>query len=378
MGCAGFWVDPNSTSASGSGSTNTGNYVYVANQGSGTLSGFAIGSGTLTQVSGSPYSLNFAPSFIPTAVAVNPANTMVFVAGTSIAVGSNYIAAYSIGAGGALTLLAPNPVLAQDEQSIDISKDGNWLVGLDSAETLLSPPVALVDLYQITTSGSQMGTLAYQKQGSASVQYQSGITLSANQIRFDPNEEYIFAALGSGGDLVFPFGNGALGTATAYSTGASDSDQALAVSPGGAYLYIARSGATGSNIPGVGAFSIGANGSLTGLSPTTFFSAAQRPTSVAINPAGTDVYVANQLGQSISEYSVGSGGVLTAIGGSPLPATASPPYIVAVDSSGAYLLSISQSGSADLSMYSIGSTGGLSLVSTAATGTTPIAMATTH
>src|ERR1017187_3945920 len=101
IGCGNFWVYPGSLN---NGTSNSGDYVYVANApttsgSTPTLAGFTVGTGTLTAVSGSPYSLGF----VPTAVAVNPANTIVFVAGTNGLFG--YINAYSIGSGGALTLL---------------------------------------------------------------------------------------------------------------------------------------------------------------------------------------------------------------------------------------------------------------------------------
>ena len=109
-GCGTFFVYPGSLP--GGGGSSTGDYVYVANAATGTLVGFSVGTGKLTAVSGSPQSLGF----VPTAVAVNPANTIVFVAGNS---GINgFINLYSIGSGGALSLLNSNNIGVADEVSI--------------------------------------------------------------------------------------------------------------------------------------------------------------------------------------------------------------------------------------------------------------------
>src|ERR1017187_7439780 len=112
-GCAGFFVYPGSLPGGGSSSgTGAGNDVYVinqtANQNAGTLVGYSIGTNSLTAVTGSPQSL----SFIPVAIAVNRANTMVFVAG------NNVIDTFAIGSGGVLSLLTSNTNLVENAIAI--------------------------------------------------------------------------------------------------------------------------------------------------------------------------------------------------------------------------------------------------------------------
>ena len=78
VGCAGFFPDTNTTSGGGTTPTNTGDYAYVASayvSGSTaayTLSGFSVGTGTLTALSGFPITLPFPP----TATVINPSNTI--------------------------------------------------------------------------------------------------------------------------------------------------------------------------------------------------------------------------------------------------------------------------------------------------------------
>src|SRR5947209_3514401 len=111
-GCAGFWVYPGSLPGPG---TTGGNYVYVANGTTNTIAGFAVGTAKLTAVPNSPYSLSVSP----TAVAVNPGNTMLFV-------GSNaFIYAYSISSTGALSQLNNGQAVAgANVVAMDISPDG--------------------------------------------------------------------------------------------------------------------------------------------------------------------------------------------------------------------------------------------------------------
>src|SRR5947209_2131616 len=143
-GCGDFFVYPGSNSG-GTGNT-SGDYVYVANQTTRTIAAYSVATGALTAISGSPYAL----SFQPTSAAVNPANTILFVAGVSGGIG--YISSYSIGSNGALSPLTTNNVGLADPVSMDVSPDGQWLIGLDGNG-------ASIDEYQINTSNGSL-TLA--------------------------------------------------------------------------------------------------------------------------------------------------------------------------------------------------------------------------
>jgi len=361
-GCGAFWVYPGSLSSSG----NTGDYVYVANATTGSVAGYVVGTATLTAVSGSPYTLGF----VPTSVVVNAANTLVFVAGTNGTYG--FINAYTIGTGGALTLLKSNNLGSAGEVSIDVSPDGNWLAGLDANGTAINE--AIVDLYQVNSS---TGQLTLGTGGSYLYGGTSAPTVAPQAIKFAPSGDYVFVAVGTAGDLVYPFATstGTLSTPQALIFGASSttSENALAVNSTSTYLYIARSGTNG----GLAVFTIGSGGALNEVG--TPLTAGTQPTSVVVNKAGTDVYVANQVSGSISEYSVASNGTVAAL--NPVSVTTtSAPWAMAVDNSGNYLLSVSKVGNPDLAMYSY-SSGQLTFSTSTATGTDPAgatALATTH
>ena len=375
-GCAGFWVYPGSQNGSGSGSSSTGDYVYVANAETESLAGFSVSSGTLTAVSGTPFNLGF----VPTAVVVNPANTIVFVAG----VGGIYgiINSYSIGSGGTLSLLASNTLGSAEEVSLDVSPDGEWLVGLDASGPAQND--AIVDVYEINSSSGQLTALTSSEIYPLSLS--GGQVSTPLAIRFGPSignsAWYLFAALGTGGDLEFTFTSNTTSSTPTYSFGSGVAHLqtgSATVSPNGSYLFIARSGTSS----GVAVYTIGSGGALTSVTGSPF-AAGTDPFSVVVNAAGTDVYVANQADGTISGFSIGSNGVLTAVGGSPFSShLGTLPRALAVDNSKNYLLAAANGGGPDLAMYSFdqGTPGALDYSTSTTTGTDPtepVAIAATH
>lgn len=369
-GCGNFFVYPGSQ---GGGGTGTGDYVYVANTTGGSVAGFSVSSAALTGVSGSPYSLSFSPN----AVAVNPANTLAFVAGTNGTYG--FINVYSIGSAGALSLLMSNNVGSASEVAMDVSPDGDWLVGIDANGPQAHQ--AIVDEYQINGSTGQL-TLG----NGAIYQYTGSVipTINPLGIKFAPNENYVFTAVGTAGDLVFPFNsstgitaNGAL--SLSLGSAPTMSDNALAVSSNSNYLYIARSGPGG----GLAVYTIGSGGALNIVSGTPLATGNQ-PVSVVVNKAGTNLYVANQQDSTVSGYSIASNGTVAVL--SPATSTTvAQPRALAVDNSGNYLLATSYISTPDLSMYSYNSASGLSFSTSTSTTTTggtepagAISIAATH
>jgi len=360
-GCGGFFVYPGSNGNGGGGNT-TGDYVYVANSSTSTpnpsLAGFAVGTGTLTAVANSPYTLPASP----VALVINPANSLLYVA-----CGSG-IYGYAIRSTGALSALnGGSPVAPTSVASMDISPDGQWLLALDEAANV-------IDEYRIdsSTGGLTGQTFTYSATGA----------INPLAIKVSPNAQFVFAALGTAGELVFPFNtaSGALSTSTQFAPPPGSSDNAVAVDTNSTYLYIARSGTNG----GLAVYSIGLGGALGAVTGSPF-AASKQPASensVRLNKAGTAVYIANYSDGAISGFSIGSGGVLTPLGGSPYPGGLFVAAL-ALDNSGNYLLSASQGGSPDLALYSFDTTtaGKLDLAASTATGTDPtqaIAIAATH
>jgi 6-phosphogluconolactonase len=345
-GCTGFFPPVNNGGSGGGGGggggTTTGR-TYVINNLTSTVSGFNIGTGALTSVPNMPFALGF----VPVAAVVTVANTFLYVSGPGA------IYPYTINSDGSLT--AQPAVVIVTEYSLDVSPDGNWLVALNGTSSQL-------DIYQINqTTGalSLTGAVSYPI---------TNASVPPKMVKVSPDGTYIFAALGSNGDVVFSF-NTATGAAVLQQTltfTSQTSDNGLAVDSTVTHLYIARSGQGG----GLAVYTIGLNGLLTPLSASPFAAGAQ-PLSVLLDSTGKYAYVANGSDGNISGYSLNNG-VATVLSGSPYKSGATVSSL-ALDSSKKYVLAAAFAGSPDLTMYGFDATilGKLDQVTTAATGTDP-------
>jgi 6-phosphogluconolactonase len=243
--------------------------------------------------------------------------------------------------------------------SLDVSPDGQWLFAL-------SEDNATIQEYQINTS---TGALTIQQPATYSIT--TGAAITPKMVRIAPNGAYVIAALGTAGDVVFPFTTSTGVFGTTYQTlptgNAASSDNALTIDSATTYLYIARSGASS----GLAVYAIGTNGALSGVTGSPF-AAGQGPHSVLLDSTGKYAYVGNLTDSTISGYAIGTGSVLTPLSGSPY-ASGSSVDSLARDNSGKYMLAAAGGGSPDLTMYSFDTTtaGALDSAASAATGTDP-------
>jgi 6-phosphogluconolactonase len=254
-----------------------------------------------------------------------------------------------------------------------VSPDGQWLIVLDGTTQQL-------DIFQINSSTGALTSVTSPVAYSTT----SGVW-QPSDIRISPDGTLIFAALGTAGDAVFTF-NTTTGVATSsqgLTTGnTATGDFGLAVSPNTTYLYIARSGTNG----GVAVYSIGSGGTLTPVTGTPF-AAGSGTFSVILDSTGTYVYAANRTDGTISGYTIVPGGTtaglsLTQLNGSPYT-SGSGVQALGIDSTGKYLLAAAVGGAPDLTMYSfdIPVPGKLDPATSVATGVDPagaVAVALTH
>ena len=254
-----------------------------------------------------------------------------------------------------------------------VSPDGQWLIVLDGTTQQL-------DIFQINSSTGALTSVTSPVAYSTT----SGVW-QPSDIRISPDGTLIFAALGTAGDAVFTF-NTTTGVATSsqgLTTGnTATGDFGLAVSPKTTYLFIARSGTNG----GVAVYSIGSGGVLTPVTGTPF-AAGSGTFSVILDSTGTYVYAANRTDGTISGYTIVPGGTtaglsLTQLNGSPYT-SGSGVQALGIDSTGKYLLAAAVGGAPDLTMYSfdIPVPGKLDPATSVATGVDPagaVAVALTH
>jgi 6-phosphogluconolactonase (cycloisomerase 2 family) len=276
------------------------------------------------------------------------------------------ISVYAINSDGSLT--AQNNGVVVSVASIDISPDGKWLFGLDLIRNT-------VDLFQIDASSGGLTPVT-----TASYDALTG-TLTPQMLKVSPAGNLVFCVLGNGGERVFTFdstsGSLAYANQAIQLDTSGTSDNALAIDSTASYLYVARSGTNG----GVAVYSIGAGGVLNSIAGSPF-PAGNRPFSIVLDKTGKYLYVANRTDSTISAYSIGTGSALTALSGSPF-SSGQQVISLGAEPGGTYLLAGANGGDPDLAMYSFDAAtpGKLNLATSLATDTDPagvVAIAVTH
>jgi 6-phosphogluconolactonase len=352
-GCGSFFVPPDNSGGGdngggGGGGTGGAGRVYVGNASTGTISGYNITNGNLTQVPNSPVKLGYSPL----AMVVSPNNSRLYVAGTGV------INVFAINSDGSLT--GVNGTVVASVGALDISPDGGWLFGLDLLSKTLDP-------FQIdpNTGALSPGSPVGYVSTIAGIPTPQGVKVTSNG--------YVVVSLGNDGDSVFSYNAASTPSAglnhlqhlTLPST--QTSDNGIAVDSTGTNLYIARSGTNG----GIAVYTIGSGGVLNPISGSPF-AAGSRPFALTLDETGKYLYAANYQDGNISGYTIGTSPALTPIAGSPF-SSGSQVNSLGVDSSGTYLLAGAQQGNPDLSMYSFDATtpGKLNLAKSIATDTDP-------
>lgn len=145
--------------------------------------------------------------------------------------------------------------------------------------------------------------------------------------------------------------------------------ETIAADPLGRFVYVANWGAHT-----VSAFKIGVDGMLTEV-PGSPIGTGFNPYSVTVDPSGSFVYAVNDgdgvVPGTVFAYSVGPDGLLTYIADSPAGIL---PRSVTVDPLGKFAY-VANYGSNDVSAYSIGSSGALTLIGSYTAGTAPYSVA---
>jgi 6-phosphogluconolactonase len=145
---------------------------------------------------------------------------------------------------------------------------------------------------------------------------------------------------------------------------------AVNVVASGSYVYVAAyDSSTPSPVGYVFGFSVGSGGVLTPISGSPYSAGAQ-PSSIASDPTSAYVYVTDQINSNVRGYSVSSGN-LTQLSGSPFPAGNQPSAIV-IDPSYPYAY-VTNSLDSTVTAYSM-SSGALTRMGSYATGLQPIAI----
>ncbi len=355
-GCGDFWQPPSSTPTQPPGSSS--GVFYVLNQQTAQIAAYSIVSGTLTPVSGSPYTL--PGSAEPLAIAIAPNGAFLYV---STPLDGIYL--YTIGSGGALTLGNSSAAISADlATSMQVDATNQWLLEA-------GPNQAVLNAIAISSST-----------GLATSKTEQTVPLPAatiHQLTISPDNTHIFVALGASGteEAIFaagnadPFGN----TANIPVVNAAGAALSVAVDPQNRLVYVGETAATsGTNSGGLRVFNYNTLAEVTG---SPYASAGLAPYAILPEAKGNYVYVANRTvsGSSsgniagFSFTSTGTAYSLTALS-NPV-ATGVTPVGLAEESLDTYLLVVDSGGSTDLEAYTM-SSGALTSAIKSATGTDPV------
>ena len=375
-GCGGFFVPQ---TGGGGGGTNTGDYLYVANGNNTFFAGFGIAStGALSVLSGSPYNNSVAGQ----SLAVNPGNTFLY-AGTTAG-----IFVYGINSNGSITVQNGGSVAADDmvATAMQVDSTGNYLlaVGISTAQQ-----VQAIAIYTINTSTGLLTPVPSSPLTLYSGSASNPVIVAPTGLFITPNNSYVYASLGTLGVQVLTLGSGgALSAGGAptllapFSKSTSPSDQGIASDPNSLFLFVAETNT------GLREFSIGSGGSLQEVSGSPY-AVGTGPTAVDLDATGSYVYVANKGSNNISAFTLtAASGKLTAVAGSPFSSGGAQPIAIVNDNSKQFVAVINNqatgaSGNSDLQLFKFDATvdGKLDPVATATTGTdptNPLGIAATH
>ncbi len=176
-----------------------------------------------------------------------------------------------------------------------------------------------------------------------------------------PDAKFLYvSAVGGDNISVYSVGSsGALTPATTVSTGANSDPQGIAITPNGLFLYTANNGTND-----IGGFTLGANGTPV---PTGNNQAAANIKELAISGNGQFLYATVATG--VRAYSIDqTTGALTPIGGVVGAGTAPKGVATTPDDRFVY---VGNTGSANITAFSVGTDGSLTPINNFPTGPTP-------
>ena len=299
-------------------------FVYVANRGSNNISAYVIDgtTGALSQVAGSPFAAGSAPS----SIGLDPLGKFVYVANQ----GSNNVSAYTLDSEtGALAAVNGSPFAAGDRPiSLTLDPLGKYVYVTNGA-----PSSVIRDAFSGITAYAIDRTTGALKSVPGSP---FGAPATPLSVTVDSLGKFLYVA---GGSLDLPNVAGyTIDTSTGSLTGLwalpGDIPSAVAADPSGNFLYVTENG-LGNDIF---AYTIDSTtGGLKLVKPLPFVGALPTevdPISLAVDPSGKFVYVANILSKNISAYRInGTTGALAPIPGSPFPAGVAPASVAIASSS---------------------------------------------
>lgn len=365
-GCTGFWDAPSNGGGGGGGTKLSSGNFYVLNVATSKVVGLYVNAGTVTAV-GSPYSLAAAPI----AITVAPNNAFLYV---STVAG---IFVYSVDTSSGLLTLGNSgqPIASDPATSMQVDSTNSWLLeGFSGTQNLFA--------IRVNPANGLLASSQTQAVALPSAAFQ--------QVAISPDNNFVLAAMGTGGTATIPFvaGNanpfgavGNIGVKNAAGGGAALSVAFDPIPSGGTaprLFYIGETVAT--PVPNTGGLRAFTYGSSQELSGSPFAIGGLAPYSILPFSDGNYVYVVSRQTASgstgvIAGFSItatNSTVGLTALGKT-FDAGTNPQAMVE-DSTKQFVFVVNFGGNPDLTGYTISTAnaGYLDTVISSQTGTDPV------
>ena len=294
----------------------TGKWLYIGNSGSGTVSGFSFNSntGALQSLPGSPYMAGAGVSQL----ALCPGNGGATVPRFLYAVTSSAVLGYAIAGTGQLTPLSGSPFSAGTQPAAVLTDPScNFVFVANRGSNNIS-------VFSVNNSSGFLtpaaGSPFAAGTAPAALAMGDGFLFAANSGSNNVSVYTVSTTPGAGGGLLTqvansPFSAGAVPSALVY------------FSP---TLYVANSASND-----VSAFTVAATtGAFTPVTGSPFAVGTKPMAMIKLSPPASNVaqqmflYVANAGSNNLSAFTIGSGGMLTAVQGFPFPAGTDPEGLV--------------------------------------------------
>jgi 6-phosphogluconolactonase (cycloisomerase 2 family) len=338
-----------------------GRYAFVADNGGNTVYSYAIDdsngatAGDLTAINSAALAVGAAP----VAIAVNPTGTNVYTADS----GTADVTVFSVIAGAVAAVgVAPTGITGSTPTGLAIDPSGRFLLLTDSESGAGGAGNGVIVVYSISAIDGSLTQIA----ASPFLTADLGFTgVQAASVAVDPTDKYVYAtnefdpALGLAGFTIDTSATATAGDLTAFSptwqVPTGNNPIAVTIDPLSRFVYVSDS-----SDGEVAGWTIGAGGALTAMagSPFPIVGVAGTTGGIAIDPSGQFLYVTDSHNGVVVAYTINqTTGVLTPFTtGSPFAAAggATP---VSIDPSGHFLY-VGNTFADSISMYAVNTTTG--------------------
>lgn len=327
---------------------------FITLRGSNAVAAYRINdhSAAFTSIIGSPFAAGVSPSF----VLAHPSKKFIYVANQT----ENDISLFNINSeSGVLTEVTPRTPTGFFPSSLAMDTGGTSLYVANEASNSISVFTINSGTGALTITGSPFATGP-----------------GPTRLRVSPSGKFLYVLCSNLTSIyAYAIASGALQPVAGSPFQVGPSPSSFVIDPAEHFVYV-----TNASTSTVSVFAINSGSGALAVIPQSPFSTMTTPTStlptdVATSPSGQFLYVLNSSTDNISEYSIGSGGVLTLLTNSPVATSGTGPIFLTFDSTGTFLF-VGNQGSNTINGFSVGSDGTLASTSSSqSVGASPSSMA---